>query len=166
VITQAGADAKVKALVYVAAFAPSTGASSRDDIKGFPTSPGLENPVASPDGYLTLAPQTILADFVQDLPQKEGLVIAASQAPVRAANFDEKVSVAAWTSRPAWYIVSETDRMIDPDAQRALALKIRANTVSLLSGHVPMLSRADDVAKVIEDAVHSVEAADTALSQR
>jgi len=166
VITQAGVDAKVKALVYVAAFAPSTGASSRDDIKGFPTTPGLADAIASPEGYLTLAPQSILTDFVQDLPPKDGLVVAASQTPVRAANFDEKVSVAAWTSKPAWYIVSETDRMIDPDAQRALALKIRAHTVSLLSGHVPMLSRADDVANVIEDAVRSVEGADTALSQR
>ncbi|UHQ18783.1 alpha/beta hydrolase [Lysobacter sp. KIS68-7] len=169
VITQAGADVKVKALVYIAAFAPSNGASSRDDIKGFPTSPGLENPIESPDGYLTLAPQTILADFVQDLPPKDGLVVAASQTPVRAANFDEKVSAAAWASKPAWYIVSETDRMLDPDAQRALASKIRAHTVSLLSGHVPMLSRADDVANVIEDAVRSVEPADfhgalTALS--
>lgn len=163
VITQAGADAKVKALVYVAAFAPSNGASSLDDIKDFPTSPGLANPVASRDGYLTLAPQTILTDFVQDLPQKDGLVIAASQAPVRAANYDEKVSVAAWTSRPSWYIVAETDRMFDPDAQRALAAKIQAHTVSLLSGHVPMLSRAGDVADVIEDAVRSVSSSDLAV---
>jgi pimeloyl-ACP methyl ester carboxylesterase len=167
VITQAGADVKVKALVYVAAFAPSAGASSLDDIKGYPTSPGVANPVASPDGYLTLAPRTMLLDFVQDLPRKEGLLMAASQAPVRAANFDQKVSVAAWASRPAWYIVSETDRMFDPDAQRALAGKIRAHTVSLLSGHASMLSRPDDVANVIEEAVRSVEPAYAAtLGQR
>jgi pimeloyl-ACP methyl ester carboxylesterase len=167
VITEAGANAKVKALVYVAAFAPSAGTSSRDDIKAFPTAPGLEHPVASADGYLTLAPQTILTDFVQDVPQRDGLRIAATQAPVRAANYDEKVGVAAWTSKPSWYIVAETDRMLDPDAQRAMAAKIQAHTVSLLSGHVPMLSRAYDVADVIEDAVHSVNTPGlTALSQR
>jgi pimeloyl-ACP methyl ester carboxylesterase len=164
VITQAGNDDKVKALVYVAAFAPSVGASSLDDVKAFPASPGLSHPVASPDGFLTLSQQTIAADFAQDVPQKEALLIAATQGPVRAANFNEKVSVAAWNSKPAWYIVSETDRMIDPDAQRALATKINARTTSLLSSHVPMLSRADDVALVIEDAVRAV--AQTPVAQK
>ena len=167
VITEAGANTKVKALVYVAGFAPSAGESSRDDFKNFPASPGLENPLTTTDGYVTLARQTILDDFVQDVPPKEGVQIAASQAPLRVANYDESVGMAAWKSKPSWYIVAETDRMFDPDAQRALANKIQARTVSLLSGHVPMLSRPDDVAKVIEDAVRSVDAPSVAaLSQR
>ncbi|MCC8363759.1 alpha/beta hydrolase [Lysobacter sp. A6] len=167
VITEAGANAKVKALVYVAGFAPSAGASSRDDFKDFPAAPGLANPVTTPDGYVTLARQTILTDFVQDVPPKDAVVIAASQAPLRAANYDEHVGTPAWMSKPSWYIVAETDRMFDPDAQRALANKIQANTVSLLSGHVPMLSRPDDVANVIEDAVRSLDVRGVAaLSQR
>jgi pimeloyl-ACP methyl ester carboxylesterase len=103
VITEAGANTKVKALVYVAGYAPSAGESSRDDFKDLPASPGFENPdaVTGLDGYVTLARQTILADLAQDVPPKEAVRIAASQRPLRAANYDEDVGVAAWKSKPS-----------------------------------------------------------------
>jgi pimeloyl-ACP methyl ester carboxylesterase len=149
VITQAGAHDKVEALVYVAAFAPSQGESSLDGVKGYPAAPGLASPVATPDGFLTLSPQTVAQDFAQDVSPEEANLIATTQGAVRGANFEEKVAAAAWTSKPSWYIVAEEDRMIQPDAQRAFAKKIKATTTSLATSHVPMLSKPQDVADVI-----------------
>ncbi len=154
VITQAGVDPKVKALVYVAAFAPSVGQSSADTVKDHPAPPGLARLIVS-DGYLKLSPEGVATDFAQDASDSEKKLIEASQGAVRAANFDEKLTAAAWVSKPSWYIVTEQDRMIHPEAQRAAAAKIKANVKVLRSSHVPMLSRPLDVAKVIAGAAKS-----------
>jgi pimeloyl-ACP methyl ester carboxylesterase len=157
VITQAGGNDKVKALVYVAAFAPSAGETSLDTVKGYPASPGLASPIATSDGFLTLSPETVAKDFAQDVTAGEANLIATTQGAVRGANFEEKVTVAAWSSRPSWYIVADADRMIQPDAQRALAKKIKATTTSLPTSHVPMVSRPKDVADVIAAAAKSID---------
>lgn len=156
VITQAGGNDKVKALVYVASFAPSLGETSVDGTKSHPTPPGVAHFIQSPDGYLTLPPEAIASEFAQDVSAQEANLIAATQGPVRAANFDQKVTVAAWTNKPSWYIVAAKDRMIDPDAQRALAKKIGASTTVLQTSHVPMASDPRAVAKVIEAAARSL----------
>jgi len=157
VITEAGGNDKVKALVYVAAFAPSAGEASLDGVKGYPSSPGLASPIATPDGFLTLSPETVAKDFAQDVTAEEANLIATTQGAVRGANFEEKVTVAAWTAKPSWYIVADEDRMIQPDAQRALAKKINATTTSLPTSHVPMVSRPKDVAEVIAAAAKSLD---------
>jgi pimeloyl-ACP methyl ester carboxylesterase len=149
VITEAGNHDKVKALVYVAAFAPETGQAAGEAVQGFPPAPGLANPVATPDGFLTLSAETVARDFAPDVDAEEARLIAATQGPVRAANFGQKVSKAAWTDKPSWYVVAEQDRMIQPDAQRAFAKKMQATTTSLKSSHVPMLSQPQAVADVI-----------------
>lgn len=161
VITQAGVHDKVKALVYVAAFAPSRGESSLDGIKRFPAAPGLANPIATPDGFLTLSPQTVASDFAQDVTAAEANLIATTQGAVRGANFEEQVSAEAWSSKPSWYIVANDDRMIQPEAQRALAAKIKATVTALPASHVPMLSKPQEVADVIAAAAAAV-AGDTA----
>lgn len=66
--------------------------------------------------------------------------------------------MAAWQSKPSWFIVSAHDRMIQPDLERAMARKIGAKVTTLPTSHVPQQSRPQDVAKVILDAVHAVEA--------
>lgn len=155
VITQAGGHEKVKALVYVASFAPAVGESSVEATKPYPSPPGVSHFVSSPDGYLTLPPEAIASDFAQDVSATEANLIAATQGPVRAANFEQKVTVAAWNDKPSWYIVAAQDRMIHPDAQRALAKKIGASTTVLQTSHVPMASDPQAVAKVIEAAVRA-----------
>lgn len=157
VITQAGASDKVQALVYVAAFAPSAGETSLDGVKGFPASPGLASPIATPDGFLTLASENVRNDFAQDVTAEEANLITTTQGAVRGANFEEKLTAAAWTSKPSWYIVAGEDRMIHPDAQRALAGKIKATTTTLPTSHVPMLSRPQEVADVILAAAKAID---------
>ena len=155
VITQAGGHDKVKALVYVAAFAPSLNAAPVVDTKDFPTPPGFAHFIADADGYLTLPADAIARDFAQDVSAEEANLIHATQGAVRGANFEQPVTVAAWTSKPSWYIVAAQDRMIDPGAQRALAKKIRATTVELQTSHVPMASDPESVAKVIVEAARA-----------
>lgn len=156
VITQAGGNDKVKALVYVAAFAPSPGETSLDGVKGFPASPGLASPIATPDGFLTLSPETVAKDFAQDVTADEANLIATTQGAVRGKNFEEKLTVAAWQSKPSWYIVANNDRMIQPDAQRALAKKIGATATALPTSHVPMVSKPKEVVDVIAAAADSI----------
>lgn len=155
VITQAGGNDKVKSLVYVASFAPSLHETSSDGVKAYPSPPGFAHLIQSPDGYLTLPPEAIASDFAQDVSAAEANLIAATQGPVRGANFDQKVTVAAWTTKPSWYIVAAKDRMIQPEAQRALAKKIGAATTELQTSHVPMVSDPEAVVRVIEAAARS-----------
>lgn len=155
VITQAGGHDKVKALVYVAAFAPSLGTAPVVDTKDFPVPPGFAHFITSPDGYLTLPADAIARDFAQDVSPQEANLIHATQGAVRGANFEQPVTVEAWSSKPSWYIVAANDRMIDPGAQRAMAKKIGATTTELPTSHVPMASDPQAVAKVIIEAARA-----------
>src|SRR5688500_13497357 len=149
VITEAGDHPKVKALVYVAAFAPQAGESGVHLVKTFPPMPGKEGRITTPDGFQMLTPESVRDNFAQDPNVDEANLIAVTQGAVRASAFEEKVSVAAWESKPSWYIVSAEDRMINPAAQRALAQRMGAETTTLATSHVPMLSQPERVAEVI-----------------
>ena len=153
VITEAGGHDQVAALVYVAAFAPSVGQSSSELGKDYPPAPGLANLAPDKAGYLWLSDEGLRKYFAQDLPKSDLDVMVATQGPVAAKAFDEKVSTAAWTTKPSWYIVAENDHMIVPKLQHALAKKIGAKVTSLPTSHVPQQSRPVDVAKVILAAV-------------
>jgi pimeloyl-ACP methyl ester carboxylesterase len=157
VITEAGQNDKVVGLVYVAAFAPNTGQALGEMGKEYPPSPGITKAVADSEGYLSLPPEAIAHDFAQDLPAAETRIMAATQGPINSKALGEKTTVAAWSSKPSWYIVSEKDRMIQPDFERAMAKQIGAKVTSLPTSHVAQLSRPAEVAKVILSAVEAVE---------
>lgn len=156
VITQAGDDPRVKALVYVAAFAPDAGMSVNDLGKGAPPLAWQKTVVVSKDGYITLPANSIADNFAQDLPKSETKLLAATQGATAARAFDDKLTVAAWHDKPCWYIVAKQDRMIAPDAERAMAQMIKAHITEIDSSHVPMLSQPDKVTAVIEDALANV----------
>jgi pimeloyl-ACP methyl ester carboxylesterase len=157
VITEAGQNDKVAGLVYVAAFVPAAGQSLGDIGKDYPPSPGNTQLQADADGYLSLPPEAVAADFAQDLPARQTSVLAATQGPIQSKALGEKTTVAAWNSKPSWYIVTEKDRMIAPDLERALAKMIGAKVTSLPTSHVAQLARPDAVAKVIIEAVEASE---------
>lgn len=157
-ITQAGDHPQVKALVYVAAFAPGKGQSTLDLAKAYPTPPGLAAPEVDAQGFLSLSADTVVQHFAQDATAEEKNLIAVTQGAVRGANFEEKVTAAAWESRPSWAVVAEEDHMIDPRLLRDMADRINARATSVPTGHVPMLTRPEAVAKVIVEAADSVAA--------
>ncbi len=158
VITQAGNDPKVAALVYVAAFAPDAGQSTADQGTQYPVPEGIKHLQADAAGYLSLSADGVANYFAQDLPRARTDVMAATQGPIQSKAFGEKVSAAAWSTRPNWYIVSSNDRMIQPDLERDYAKKLNARTTVLPSSHVPQQSHPEEVAKVIIDAVQTVAA--------
>jgi len=153
VITEAGGHDKVASLVYVAAFAPDAGKSTAETGEGYPAAPGSKRFVADAEGFLSLPEAAMREDFAQDVPAAQAAVMTATQGPIQAKAFADKVTYAAWSAKPSWFIVSSRDRMIDPGLQRAMARKIKANTTELPASHVPQQSRPADVAKVILDAV-------------
>ena len=155
VITQAGADPKVAGLVYVNAFAPSVGQTVGELGNGYPTPPGIKA-LKQTDGFLWLPASAVAKFFAPDLPRSETDVMASTHGPIAAACFGEKVSAAAWKTKPSWYIVGSQDQMIDPGLERAMAKKIKAKTLELPSSHVSMLSHPDKVASFIAAAASSL----------
>jgi pimeloyl-ACP methyl ester carboxylesterase len=149
VITEAGVDDRVKALVYVAAFAPDAGQSANESHKPFPAMPGLMKLDVDPEGFVTLPADSLAKNFAQDLPAVETAVMAATQGPIHAQCFDTKLTNAAWKTKPSWFIVAEQDRMINPEYLRAAAKRMNAKTTELDTSHVPMASMPEDVADVI-----------------
>lgn len=150
IITQAGNNEKVTALVYVAAFAPSKDQSANDLLKDYPKPEWLASTKADSGGFLTLEPAAISSFFAQDLPAAQTAVMEATQKPIAARAFDDKITEAAWSAKPSWYVVAAYDRMIFPDLEKATAKKIGARaTVVLQSSHVPMLTKPREVADVI-----------------
>jgi len=157
VITQAGTDERVKALVYVAAFAPDAGQSVNDMIKPFPPAPWVGALQVDSGGFLTLPQKVILSDFAQDLPVPEGLNVSAVQGPWAARCMDDKLTEAAWLTKPSWYVVAGQDHMIDARFQMAMATKIKAHVVEASASHVVMLSQPAKVAAAIIEAAESVD---------
>jgi pimeloyl-ACP methyl ester carboxylesterase len=155
VITEAGAHEKVSALVYIAAFAPDAGQSSAELGKNYPKPPGLDFVSADADGFLRLSPEGVAKHFAQDLPAAKTAVMAATQGPIRAKAFEQTVSVAAWKTKPSWYVLTEADHMILPAQQRDMAKRIGAKVTAVPTSHVPQDVRPDAVAAVILDAVKS-----------
>ena len=152
VITEAGNDPKVAALVYVAAFGPDAGESLNALGRGQPPMPAIAALQVDTEGFGRLPTDAVLRYFVQDLPQAEGLVVAATQGPAHVTLFDTKLSVAAWKSKPSWFVVAKRDGTIAPDAERFFAKRMNATTTELDSDHVAMLSKPNEVAAVIMDA--------------
>ncbi|WP_232541211.1 alpha/beta fold hydrolase [Spirosoma endbachense] len=154
VITQAGNNEKVKALVYVAAYAPDEGQSietiSKDafEVRKLPNVPGLADPIIA-DGFIRLKEETVLKHFAQDLPLNEAKLIAAGQGRFHVSTISAKVSNPAWKNRPSFFIVSDNDHIISPQVEAEMAANIKASVVHLPSSHVAMLSQPEKVAEVI-----------------
>lgn len=151
VISEAGNDPKVVGLVYIAALVPEAGQATNDVLKPYPPTPGLSNIRPDAAGFLTLSRQGIDEDFVPDLPPAERAIVHATQGPWNSTALAEQVKSPAWMTKPSWFIAVD-DRMLPADYELAIARRIKAKTTTLKAGHVPMLSRPADVAKVIIEA--------------
>jgi pimeloyl-ACP methyl ester carboxylesterase len=153
VITEAGANDKVSSLVYVAAFAPDAGQSAGELGKDYPTAPGFAHVKADASGFLSLTLEGMSKHFAQDLPAATTAVMTVTQGPIQSKAFEQKVSVAAWKTKPSRYIVTSADHMIQPTQQRDMARKIGAIVTTVNTSHVPQQSQPAKVAQVILDAV-------------
>jgi pimeloyl-ACP methyl ester carboxylesterase len=152
VITEAGNDPKVSALVYVAAFAPDAGQSA-----GALNATGTPAPMATeakPDaeGFLKLTKAGVYEDFAQDLTEKEKAVLYAANAPTNVKALGGNITKAAWHDKPSWYVIAANDRAIQPSLEASMAKTIKATTTTVKTSHVAMLAKPAAVASVIEQA--------------
>ena len=153
VITEAGNDPKVAALVYIAAFALDAGESCAGIEKGLPpASTGIKS---TNDGYFYIDPGVFAADFAADVPATKAAFMAESQVLISADSFTTSVKTPAWNSKPTWYMVATADRSINPDQERMMAKRAHAKTIEVNSSHVAYISHPKETAKLIEDAATS-----------
>jgi pimeloyl-ACP methyl ester carboxylesterase len=156
VITEAGNDPKVKSLVYIAAFAPDANESINDLGRGKPAPVWAASMRVDSGGYAWLPSRTVALHMAQDLPEAEASLLAAKQGPVNTKGFDEKIKVAAWHTRPVFYVRTGLDHMIDPDLQTAMAKRSKATLTSVPTSHVAMLAEPQEVAAVILKAAAAI----------
>ena len=150
VITAAARDAmNVVGLVYIAAFAPDEGESLGEIASKYPPAPGGPHLGPGPAGLLYIDRVHMPSCFAGDLPPAEGAVLAAVQRPVSAAIFGDKMGPPAWKQHKSWYQVSENDEMLPPDAQRMMASRTGATTMSLKASHASLVSHPREIADLI-----------------
>jgi len=162
VITEAGNHPAVKALVYIAAFAPDKGESVNTLIADPP--PGAPVPPILPptDGFLFLDRDKFAASFAADLPPGDAAFLADSQVPWGLDALGGAVSDPAWRAKPSWYLVATDDHMIPPPAQRAMSERIGATTSEVAASHAVYVSQPDAVASLITAAAHAITTPTTA----
>jgi pimeloyl-ACP methyl ester carboxylesterase len=145
-------DSKVKALVFVSAFAPDANEPLKTVGAKFPPPP--LNAALKPDaaGFLYIDTAKFHDAFAADLPVAQTRIMAVTQKPLAGAVFDQSSPGAGWKTIPTWFMVAKNDHAINPDAERFYAKRANAKTTEVESSHVIFLSHADAVVKVIVDA--------------
>jgi len=152
VITQAGDDPKVSALVYVSAFAPDVGESLASLAKGGPATEGTQAIHPDETGNLTIDPKVFPSAVAADLPLQIAESLANSQPPLNHLAYEAAVDTAAWHDKPTFYVITTKDKVIAPEAQRMFAARIKAQTTEVAGSHASLVVHAQEVAAVIEKA--------------
>lgn len=160
VITNAVNDNKnVKALVYVAGFAPDAGENAVELAGRYPGStlgPALAPPIALPDGGkdLYIQQDKFHAQFAADVPVNDAQLMASTQRPVTEAALNEASGAPAWKSIPSWFIYGDRDLNIPAAVLSFMAKRANSKETVAVNGasHVVMISHPDAVAKIIEHA--------------
>jgi pimeloyl-ACP methyl ester carboxylesterase len=158
VITEAGSDAKVAGLVYIAAFAPDAGESLDALSKNAPPG-GPVPPILPPvDGFLFLDKAKFHEAFAADLDTKQAAFMALSQAPLGIAAFTTPITTPAWRSKKSWALIPTGDKMIGEAGLTFMAKRAGAEIVQFNGGsHAIYVSQPKIVAELIEKAAATVK---------
>jgi pimeloyl-ACP methyl ester carboxylesterase len=150
IITEAGNDPKVSALVYIAAFALDDGESCASIEQAVPQASKAFKPDSNGNWWIDQA--QFAADFAADVPPAVSHFMAISQVPISGDSFTHKVTNPAWKTKPSWYMVATQDRSINPEQERMMAKRAHATTVEVRASHVAYMSHPEETAKLIEEA--------------
>jgi pimeloyl-ACP methyl ester carboxylesterase len=158
VISEAGTDPNVAALVYIAAFAPDKGESVNTLIADPP--PGAPVPPILPpqDGFLFLDREKFHDSFAGDVPGGDAAFMADSQVPWGVGALGGAITDPAWRTKPSWYLLTTEDRMIPPPAQHFMSERAGATTVEVAASHSVYVSQPAAVADLIKRAATAVAA--------
>jgi len=157
IITEVGNDPKVVGLVYIAAHALDEGETEVANGKKFPNATKAVK--RTTDDFLYLDPAFYPADFAADLPEKQATFEAQAQEPTAASVFTTPAGVPAWKTKPSWYAVAKSDRIINPDLQWMYAKRAHSHTIEVEgASHSVYESHPKEVAALIEEAAnHAVD---------
>jgi len=153
IISEAGNDPNVAALVYIAAFALDEGESCASIETAVPQASKAFKP--DNNGNWWIDQDHFAADFAADIPTDQSHFMAISQVPISTDSFTHKVSNPAWKTKPTWYMVASADQSINPIQERMMAKRANAKTVEVNASHVAYMSHPKEAAKLIEDAATS-----------
>jgi pimeloyl-ACP methyl ester carboxylesterase len=158
VITEAGNDPNVAALVYICAFAPDAGESVNTLLARIPPD-APQPPILPPrDGFLFLDRDKFHASFAADVPPDDATFTADSQVPWGVDALGGQISQPAWRGKPSWYLVTTEDLMIYPDLQRSMSERAGSTTIEVKGSHSIFLSKPAVVADLIKQAAGRVSA--------
>lgn len=152
VITQAGNDPKVSALVYVSAFAPDVGQSLATLAKNGPATEGAAAIHPDDKGNLYIDPKVFPSAVAADLPPQIAQSLANHQLPLSHTAFEAPVDAAAWHNKPTFYVISTRDKVIAPEVQTLFAAAMKAQTTEVAGSHASLVVHANEVAAAIEKA--------------
>jgi pimeloyl-ACP methyl ester carboxylesterase len=153
VITQAGDNPKVAGLVYVSAYAPSAGQSANDASSPYGWTEGQKQIRLDSAKFATMTFQGVSQDIAQRLTLVDQKLFFTTQGQSYGPMFDEKISVAAWTTKPSWVLISSNDRMLPPAMERDEVAKLKAvDSQTLPTGHMSIQEEPAKVAAFIESA--------------
>ena len=154
VITEAGTEASVAGLVYIAAHMPDAGENEADDGKRFPSDLSKSNAIKkTADGFTYIDPAQFHEYFAADLPAGQAAFMARSQVLNLAVNFRAVITAAAWKTKPSWMLVAGADRTINPELERWYATRANSHKVEVAgASHSVYVSRPKEVAALIEEA--------------
>jgi pimeloyl-ACP methyl ester carboxylesterase len=155
IITVAGADPKVRALVYVAALQPDVGETTNKLAASMPGRVPSTDFKPTKDGFIFIDPTKFAADVGADLPPAQAQFMANSQMPVAAAAFDAPVTVAAWHDKPSYGIVATADHALNPKLAHWMYERSGARVTEINASHLVYISHPGEVAGVIEKAARS-----------
>ncbi len=158
VITEAGHDPRVCALVYVAAFAPDAGECVATLLAKPPAGSAVPPILAPKEGFLTLDSAKFATAFAADVAFDVAEFMAASQLPWGVEALTDEVGQAAWRTKPSWYLVAEDDKMLSPLVQHRMAARARSTVRATSGSHAIHLSRPSEVARIIVEAAEAVGA--------
>lgn len=150
VITEAGADPKVSALVYVAALQPDAGEASGQLLSKF--APPADAMRATPDKYFFLPPAKFRETYAADLSPSDAQFLADSQEQLAEKAVGTPVSVAAWRTKPSYAVLTTQDHVVSPQLQRWMYQRSGAKVTEVSASHAVFMSQPAAVARVIEAA--------------
>jgi pimeloyl-ACP methyl ester carboxylesterase len=148
-------DERVKALVYVAALAPDEGETVAEVFYRDETHPNAPQLAPAPDGFIWMPDSAFAQAFAQNATREQIILCTAVQRPLALKSIQETAPAPAWKKKPAWYLVAEEDRMINPKTQRFMAERMKATTRSFAVDHTPSLTAPDKVVGVILEAAQA-----------
>jgi pimeloyl-ACP methyl ester carboxylesterase len=157
IMTALGTDApNAVGLVYIAAFGLDEGESIGALLQQGPPTPALANLIIDDLGFAWIPEDDFVNHFAGDIEPTKAKVMFAVQQPLATSTLGDVMGVPAWKALPTWFLVSQGDEAIPPDAERQFAARMGATTVEVASNHVAMVSHPEEVVSLITAAAEAL----------